>query len=135
MIQAIARNLPCNRVKSKKGFTLAELLIVVAIIAILIAVAIPVFSAQLKKANNATDDANIRAAKAAATVAFLDGNGAAITGKFFDADAGVLVGTSPTVKYGKSDAARPGSGSVAPAGKVLSVAVAADGTVTLGWVA
>ena len=46
---------------NKKGFTLAELLIVVAIIAILVAIAIPVFSAQLEKAKIATDKANIRA--------------------------------------------------------------------------
>ena len=36
--------------KSRKGFTLAELLIVVAIIAVLVAVAIPVFGNQLEKA-------------------------------------------------------------------------------------
>lgn len=46
---------------NKKGFTLAELLIVVAIIAILVAIAIPVFSAQLEKAKIATDKANVRA--------------------------------------------------------------------------
>lgn len=45
---------------NKKGFTLMEMLIVVAIIAILIAVAIPVFSAQLHKARVATDWANLR---------------------------------------------------------------------------
>lgn len=42
---------PHRRV-NKKGFTLMEMLIVVAIIAILIAVAIPVFSAQLHKAGS-----------------------------------------------------------------------------------
>lgn len=45
---------------NKKGFTLMEMLIVVAIIAILIAVAIPVFGAQLHKARVATDWANLR---------------------------------------------------------------------------
>ena len=50
---------PHRRV-NKKGFTLMEMLIVVAIIAILIAVAIPVFSAQLHKARVATDWANLR---------------------------------------------------------------------------
>ena len=49
---------PYRRV-NKKGFTLMEMLIVVAIIAILIAVAIPVFSAQLHKARVATDWANL----------------------------------------------------------------------------
>ena len=35
---------------NKKGFTLAELLIVVAIIGVLVAVSIPIFTAQLEKA-------------------------------------------------------------------------------------
>lgn len=35
--------------KNKKGFTLAELLIVVAIIAVLVAVAIPIFPASWRK--------------------------------------------------------------------------------------
>lgn len=48
----------------KKGFTLAELLIVVAIIAVLVAVAIPVLISQLEKAKEATDAANIRNAYA-----------------------------------------------------------------------
>lgn len=51
--------------RNKKGFTLAELLIVVAIIAVLVAIAIPIFSSQLEKAREATDAANIRAAYAA----------------------------------------------------------------------
>ncbi len=47
--------------KNNKGFTMAELLIVVAIIAVLVAIAIPVFTTQLKKAELATDLANTRA--------------------------------------------------------------------------
>ncbi len=49
---------------NKKGFTLAELLIVVAIIAVLVAISIPIFSAQLEKSREAVDLANIRAAYA-----------------------------------------------------------------------
>ena len=36
--------------KKRKGFTLAELLIVVAIIAVLVAIGIPIFTVSLKKA-------------------------------------------------------------------------------------
>lgn len=46
------------------GFTLAELLIVVAIIGVLVAVTIPVFSQQLEKSREATDLANVRSAYA-----------------------------------------------------------------------
>jgi prepilin-type N-terminal cleavage/methylation domain-containing protein len=46
--------------QNRKGFTLAELLIVVAIIGVLVAISIPIFSSQLEKAREATDAANIR---------------------------------------------------------------------------
>jgi len=49
---------------NKKGFTLAELLIVVAIIGVLVAVSIPIFTSQLEKSREAVDLANIRAAYA-----------------------------------------------------------------------
>ena len=57
--------------KNNKGFTLAELLIVVAIIAVLVAVAIPVFSAQLEKSREATDTANLRSAYGEAVAQYL----------------------------------------------------------------
>ena len=62
--------------RSKKGFTLMEMLIVVAIIAILVAIAIPTFSNALTKARQAADNANVRAAYAEATTNFLLGDGA-----------------------------------------------------------
>ncbi|MDY6279761.1 MAG: prepilin-type N-terminal cleavage/methylation domain-containing protein [Roseburia faecis] len=57
---------------NRKGFTLAELLIVVAIIAVLVAISIPIFSAQLKKARVAVNQANARAGEAAAYAAYLE---------------------------------------------------------------
>lgn len=56
---------------NNKGFTLAELLIVVAIIAVLTAIAIPVFTAQLEKSRESTDLANIRSAYAEVAAASL----------------------------------------------------------------
>lgn len=50
-----------NVMKNKKGFTLMEMLIVVAIIAVLVAIAIPVLSNNLHKARVAADWANVRA--------------------------------------------------------------------------
>ena len=57
--------------KNNKGFTLAELLIVVAIIAVLVAIAIPVFTAQLEKSREATDIANVRSAYATIMTEYL----------------------------------------------------------------
>ncbi len=58
---------------NKKGFTLAELLIVIAIIAVLIAIAIPTFSGALENAKRQTDHANMRNAYAIMQVANLNG--------------------------------------------------------------
>lgn len=52
---------------------MAELLIVVAIIAVLVAIAIPIFTAQLEKSREATDAANIRAAYAEVVAAGISG--------------------------------------------------------------
>lgn len=52
------------------GFTLAELLIVVAIILVLVAVALPVFTGALNEAQEATCEANRRSLKSAYAVAY-----------------------------------------------------------------
>ncbi len=52
------------RKRNPYGFTLAELLVVVAIIGVLVGISIPIFSSQLEKAREATDLANVRAAYA-----------------------------------------------------------------------
>ncbi len=67
--------------KNNKGFTLAELLIVVAIIAVLVAIAIPVFTTQLEKSRESTDQANVRSAYAQVMTDILtwDGSGAVPT--------------------------------------------------------
>ena len=63
-----------QKLKNKKGFTLMEMLIVVAIIAVLVAIAIPTFSGALTKSKEATDVANIRAAYADCQIAMLTDN-------------------------------------------------------------
>ena len=59
---------------TKSGFTLPELLIVVAIIAVLVAIAIPVFSAQLEKSRDAVTVSNLRNAYPVACDALLTEN-------------------------------------------------------------
>lgn len=90
--------------EEKGGFTLAELLIVVAIVAVLVAIAIPVFSAQMAKANAAVDEANIRSGYAQAQTFVLmkeDSSGTAITDNaiYYLQTDGTLAGTSGDKDY------------------------------------
>ena len=58
----------------RNGFTLMEMLIVIAIIAVLIAIAIPVFASQLEKSREAADLANVRSAYAQVSAEVLLGD-------------------------------------------------------------
>lgn len=92
--------------ENKKGFTLAELLVVVAIVGILVAISIPVFTAQLGKARRATNNANLRAAKAAAVSEYLtsdnnDGNTDTITYEY-EVKTGTIVDDAATVPSGST---------------------------------
>ena len=63
-----------KKLQNKKGFTLMEMLIVVAIIAVLVAIAIPVFNGALTKSKEAADVANVRATYAEWQTAILTEN-------------------------------------------------------------
>ncbi len=67
-----------GRHKRTRGFTLVETLAVVAIIAILIGIAVPVFMAQLEKVRQTTCAANRRSQTALLTLAYLDGGEEAV---------------------------------------------------------
>lgn len=57
-----------NKFKNKKGFTLIEMLVVIAIIAILVAIIVPTVTSATSKAKAATDAANLRSAMAEANI-------------------------------------------------------------------
>ena len=56
---------------NKKGFTLIEMLVVIAIIAVLVAIIIPTVTSATTKAAAATDAANLRSIKAEVTTMYL----------------------------------------------------------------
>lgn len=112
------------------GFTLIEMLIVVAIIAILVAVSIPLVGSALESAREATDAANERAALGIAMVEVMSENklgGQAIADvavtaryKISDSSEGSLVSAeaSTLTAYGKGTAA---GDMPARTGKVIQV--------------
>ena len=129
---------------NKKGFTLMEMLIVVAIIAVLIAIAIPTFNSALNKSKAATDLANIRSGYAAAQLEAMTKTHAAETKYWLKSDGSVEEGaTAPTGAYetkGSSANADTsatvggrftvGAGVTWEAKKTISYTVNTDGEVT-----
>ena len=128
---------------NKKGFTLAELLIVVAIIGVLVAISIPIFTSQLRKAKVATDQANARAGKAAAVAAGLEAQSESDLTYYYDATKGVVVDatTAKTLSaYGKtSDATADDKIEGVTKNQnltedIVKIVIGKDNTVTVSWV-
>ena len=129
---------------NKKGFTLAELLVVVAIIGVLVAISIPIFTSQLRKAKVATDQANARAGKAAAVAAALEAQSESALTYYYDAATGAAVAsaTKPTdiTAYGKTNDAKVADkieGVTADntdlTTKIVKVSIGTDNKVVVSW--
>lgn len=59
---------------NKKGFTLIEMLVVIAIIAVLVSIIVPVVGNSTTKAKAAADAANLRSIAASAAIDYLEDN-------------------------------------------------------------
>ena len=88
-----------SKKSGKKGFTLMEMLIVVAIIAILVAIAIPTMTNALTKAKIATDEANLRAYYSESIMDYML-NETALT-EVKDQTTVTIDGNTYELKYGK----------------------------------
>src|SRR5436853_4127680 len=87
-------------IKTKRGFTLIELMIVVAIIGILAAIAIPKFSQLITKGNEANTKGNLGAIRSALSIYYGDTEG------FYPSDtmqslsfSGKYMNAIPVAKY------------------------------------
>ena len=90
---------------NKKGFTLIEMLVVIAIIAILVAIVIPVVGSSTAKAQAATNAANLRSAQAALQIAVLNDGAPAsdVNGAASDYGTYVTGAEAPEAKGGAGD--------------------------------
>ena len=122
-----------------KGFTLMEMLIVIAIIAVLVAIAIPVMTQQLENSREATDKANLRSAYAEVVTAYLNDNAThTVTVPVNQKQEKWQSETNePTsIKIGAdlaldTNAAQGGADATAKTSGDYSVTIATDGTVTI----
>lgn len=127
--------MPVRRIT--KGFTLAEVLIVVAIIAVLVGISIPTFTAQTAKAKAAADMANVRSAKSVAAAQFMTDLPSTSTTYYYDAASG-QVKNSPSgiTGYGQSNVAVDGALGIPNTNGVaaiVSVTCDSAGTISASW--
>lgn len=67
-----------SKMQNQKGFTLVELMVVVVILGILVAIAVPVYNSTQLKAKVNAHNANVRTIESAATMYIVDNPGVAV---------------------------------------------------------
>ena len=112
-----------KKLKKSGGFTLTEMLIVVAIIAILVIISIPMVSSGLNKAKITTDTANERSAKAATLIEYMTNTKEGTY--YYDAVSGKIVTSNTDITpYGQCKDHKNG---------YLIVTIDANGDAVLSW--
>lgn len=90
MLNAMLKLINQQKQKSKKGFTLVELIVVIAILGILAALVVPSVSGYIQKAQDATNEANAEMLYAAAQLYVTDQE---VSGKTFTDGESISVAT------------------------------------------
>lgn len=129
-----------EKLRKNGGFTLVEMLIVVAIIAILIAVSIPMVGSALERSRHAVDQANNRDAMGLASIEYLTDEDVAKDGATFgyyvnSAHQGILVKKGETPKDTDYKPVTPACTCTADTNKAtaLEVTIDTDGNISTNW--